>query len=300
VTAELFQQIEQQGGVADLSTRCRFKLSGADRVRYLNGQVTNDVRRANSTSALRALVTDVKARIIADIFIHATDDALYFDAEGEAQEMLFARLERYIIADDAVLEDVTAQWQQWHVFGPAAERHRGSPAALDCTRLAMPGVDLWIPVGEAAPVFEATTVSTDDFETLRIVHGVPRYPNELNQDAFPAEAGLEESAVSFTKGCYIGQEIISRIKTTGKMPRTLVSWTAEDDASPTLGMELALPESPEKTIGIITSVAVHPVSGRSSGLAFIRLGSAEVDSRLLARGEPPTLAATVKLSGTAS
>lgn len=285
--------------MVNLSTRCRFKLSGADRVRYLNGQVTNDVRRADSTSALHALVTDVKARIIADIYVHALGDALYFDAEGSVRELLAARLERYIIADDAVLEDVTDEWRQWHVFGQGAEKFQRSDEALACARLGEPGVDLWYAPNTVPVVDDCAELSAEDYETLRVLRGIPRYPNELNQEAFPAEAGLEDTAVSFTKGCYIGQEIISRIKTTGKMPRVMVPWQAEDGAEVQAGMELALPETAEKAIGIVTSVVRHPVSRVWAGLAYLRQGAAALDSRLLARGEPPTLAATVKLSGTA-
>jgi len=299
VTADLFQQIEREGAVLDLSSRCRFKLSGADRVRYLNGQVTNDVRLASATSALHALVTDVKARTFADVYIHGREDALYLDAEGSLRETLAARLERYIIADDAVLEDVTDHWRQWHVFGPAAERYREEEGALTCSRLGEPGIDFWLPDGAEFPVESPVKDSEDVFETLRILRGIPRYPNELNPDTFPAEAGLEDTAVSFTKGCYIGQEVISRIRTTGKMPRTLVRWTAKEGGNPQPGMTLALPEMPEKTIGVITSAVIHPVAGILEGLAFIRQGSAEVDSRLLAHGEPPTVAAIVQLSATA-
>ncbi len=300
MTETLFQQIERDGAVLNLSSRCRFKLSGADRLRYLNGQVTNDVRLARADAALYALVTDVKAHIIADIHIHATEDALWLDAEGSLRETLAARLERYIIADDALLEDVTDHFQLWHSFGPAATSLTHAGRALSSSRLRVPGVDLWLPAASQLPVETAPGESENIFETLRILRGIPRYPAELNDSTFPSEAGLESIAVSFTKGCYIGQEVISRIRTTGKMPRSLVLWTAEAGSSPRPGMTLAPPEAPEKPIGIITSAAVHPVTGHTSGLAFIRQGSAQVDSRLLAGSEPPTLAATVKLSGIAS
>lgn len=301
MTAELLHRIQAEGAAVCLSSRCRFQLTGTDRVRYLNGQVTNDVRGVTSGKALYAIVTDVKAHVVADIFIHASEDGtvLLLDAEGSLREALAARLERYIIADDVVLEDVTEDWQQWHIFGPAAEGFRGSPGAIECIRLKEPGLDLWLSRDAAAPAFAAPQMNADDFETLRILRGVPRHPNELNAEAFPAEAHLEETAVSFTKGCYIGQEVVSRIRTTGKMPRTLVRWTAKagDQALP--GMSLYLLEKPDKTLGVITSAVTDPETGLSVGLAYVRQGAAEADSSLLARDEPPTIAATVKLSGPA-
>lgn len=301
MTSDLLQRIETEGAAINLASRARFQLTGTDRVRYLNGQVTNDVRQTDARRALYAVVTDVKAHIVADIFIHVSADgsALLIDAEGELRDMLAARLERYIIADDVVLDDVTEAWQQWHFIGPAAEALRNETGAIECRRLGEHGVDLWLPTGAVAPTFTAPELTAADFETLRVLRGIPRCPNELNGEAFPAEAHLEESAISFTKGCYIGQEIISRIRTTGKMPRTLVRWMAEPGEAVRPGMTLATPGNPDKTIGIITSAAVQPVTSLAVGLAYVRQGAVEPDSRLLARGEPPTLAATVKLSGPA-
>jgi tRNA-modifying protein YgfZ len=286
--------------VVDLSARCRFRLSGADRVRYLNGQVTNDVRHADSASAMHALVTDIKAHIVTDIYLHAREDALYFDAEESVREVLAARLERYIIADDAVLEDVTEQWQLWHHFGPAASAMRSDPGALTSTRFGEAGIDLWMPALAEMPSAEAPLLTPGEAEALRILRAIPRHPQELNQDTFPAEVGLDHTAVSFTKGCYIGQEVISRMKTTGKMPRQMVQWQSEMGDSISSGMVLSQPESPEKLVGVITSVVTHPESGVQVGLGFVRQSMALVDSRLLARSEPPTLAAIVKLTGPAT
>jgi folate-binding protein YgfZ len=269
MTPELFQQLEAHGGIVDLSSRAKFRLSGGDRVRYLNGQVTNDVRTASAERTLYACVTDLKGKIVGDIHVHAGTDCLLLDAEPDLREVLGPRLERYIIADDAELTDITDEWQLWHVFGEAAANLDAAGATLvKADRLGREGLDLWLPASSSKPQASSPILSAEDFETYRILRGIPRYPNELNADTFPPEAGLDACAMSYTKGCYIGQEILSRIRTTGKMPRTLIRWTAEGAVKQ--GDEVLLGD---KVIGTIASVATHPITQLTTGLAYVRQGT---------------------------
>lgn len=312
MTAERFQEIERNGGCVDLSARAKFRLTGGDRVRYLNGQVTNDVRTANASSALYACVTDVKGRIVGDVFIHAAPrgDALLFDAEESLREVLGPRLERYIIADDAELTDVTDEWHLWHVFGAGSrEREAASklPADAHClkaNRLGTYGVDIWIPAEASASMLAApcslTQLSADEFETLRIVSSVPRHPQELNIETFPPEAGLDDSAMSYTKGCYIGQEVLSRIRTTGKMPRHLVRWESlAGGECITAGAVVCAPSQDggePREAGKITSAAWHPLFERQVGLAYLKQAFAGVDSELLVSSDTPSIDSKIKIS----
>jgi len=310
MTPEQYQRLESQGGVADLSSRAKFALSGADRVRYLNGQVTNEVRNASAQATIYACVTNAKGRIEGDVFIHATGDLLFLDAEEGLREHLGARLERYIVADDVELRDVTEDWRLWHFFGAAAEVAKklqlpeGS-VRLDATRLGMPGVDVWLPsTSDADPNIPADipSVNAEDWETLRILKAVPRWPNEISNEAFPQEAGLEGRAMSFTKGCYIGQEILSRIKLTGKMPRRLVTFqlgeVPDDAPAPELWTLFDGSQEPPKAVGNVTSITRHPVLDRPVGLAYVRAGLEAGDSLLLGSEEPPRIFAKVDISPT--
>jgi len=278
MTTELFQQITTHGAAVNLSSRAKFRLTGADRTRYLNGQATNDMRRAKPDATLYACVTDVKGRIAADIFVHPQADSLLLDAEPDLREPLGMRLERYIIADDVELTDVTDEWQLWHVWSDA-----GTPACKESvlhgqelplhtllsTRFGTPGFDLWLPLSAPSPKFDSLPLLTDaDLETWRILQNTPRWPHELNAETFPPEAGLESKAMDFTKGCYIGQEVLSRIKTTGKMPREMIAF--ESDTAVNAGDELWH----EKLVGKITSVTQLPTTGLTIGLAMIRQGTA--------------------------
>lgn len=277
MTTDLFQQITAHGAAVNLSSRSKFRLTGNDRVRYLNGQVTNDMRRTKTDETLYACVTDAKGRIVGDVFIHAMENALLLDAEPGLRETLGMRLERYIVADDVELTDVTEGWQLWHVFGGAGTpaRNESVLCAQECphhvlrsNRFSIAGTDLWLPADAAPLTFDSLPIlSGTDLETWRILQKVPRWPSELNAETFPPEAGLETRAMDFTKGCYIGQEILSRIKTTGKMPRELVAFESETPVN--AGDEILA----DKPVGTVTSVATHPETGKIAGLAMVRQGT---------------------------
>jgi folate-binding protein YgfZ len=269
MTAETFQDIAQNGAAVNLSARAKFRLTGNDRIRYLNGQVTNDVRRASAQSTLYACVTDAKGRIAGDVFIHATEDALLLDAEPGLRESLGLRLERYIVADDAELTDVSDEWQLWHVWGA------NIPQGIPSTRFGREGVDVWQPVGTT---FEpgCQILTDEDLETWRILQKVPRWPHELNAETFPPEAGLEARAMDFFKGCYIGQEVLSRIKTTGKMPREMIAWEMQKEGfSAQIGDEIrgVPPSGNVVTIGVVTSVSVGPQHNKTCGLGYVKQGA---------------------------
>jgi folate-binding protein YgfZ len=315
MTAETFHLIEKLGGTVDLNDRAKFVLSGADRVRYLNGQVTNDVRKASSIEAVYACVTNLKGKIESDIYIHSVggdDGLLFIDAPTDLREALAARLEKYIIADDVQLEDVTDEWALCHVFGAAADESSaqnlaqagsGQARVLRSNRFAAAGFDIWIKAENLTIRTRAgVEMGTADAETWRICHGVPSWPHELNPSAFPQEAGLESRAMDFAKGCYIGQEILSRIKMTGKMPRKLVRWQ-QPVGAPQLGsiapgqvLFAPLEGGEMKEVGAVTSSCLHPVLDRWVGLAYVRQGVETMHSLLLANEETPRIFAEFEIT----
>lgn len=287
---QTLQRLITEGGHVRLSGRACFRLVGSDRVRYLNGQVTNDVRQVNEQRSVYACVTDIKGHVVGDVFVHAAAEALWLDAEPGLRDVLAPRLERYIIADDAELSDVTDDWQVWHVFGPAAGAvARAAGRLVGADRLGVPGVDVWLSASESAPVLAGLPLTLKDFEALRIQCGIPRWPQELNASTFPPEAGLDARAMSYTKGCYIGQEILSRIRTTGKMPRTLLLW--ESDLPVQAGDEVF---SEARVVGEVTSVTSPPSGAGSCGLAFVKQGCNRPDSILLAGRGAPSIALRVR------
>ncbi|WP_256199491.1 YgfZ/GcvT domain-containing protein [Verrucomicrobium spinosum] len=297
--------MSQQGGYVNLSARSKWLLRGADRVRYLNGQVTNNVRAATETRSVYACVTNLKGRVEGDIFIHASaigdDPVLVVDAEPGLREPLSLRLERYIIADDVELLDVTEEWQLWHAFGEEATQYHEmalpeSAHRAAAWRFGLEGVDLWWPVAAGDPPLAEgmrPPLTSEELETWRICAGVPRWPNELNPEAFPPEAGLQERGMDYAKGCYIGQEILSRIKTTGKMPQSLVRLQGNGDAAALFPAGALLFHQKEDGIltkvGHVTSATLHPGHGLPVGLGYVKQAFASAHSLLLAFEEPPRI-----------
>lgn len=267
-----------EGGWADLSGRLQLKLTGADRVRYLNGQVTANVQRLEPGNALAACVTTAKGRLCGDVFIHATADALWIDAEASLRETLPARLERYIIADDAVLSDVCGEVGLLHLMGPAAARSIAPGAALAvarANRFGEPGLDVLLAAGALAAfraelAAELPGLDAAFLEGLRVAAGIPRWGFELDEHTLPPEAGLERTHIDYHKGCYIGQEVISRLKSIGHVNRRLVLLTAEGRAPLEPGLALHPAEPGAAAAGAVTSAAWSFALDRPIGLGYLK------------------------------
>ena len=210
----------------DLAGRTVLRLEGGDRQRYLNGQVSNDVNKLDGGNAIAACVTTLKGKLDALVVITEHEGAYLIDSERELREPLLARLDKYIIADDCELGDVSDDWHLVHVLG---EWQSAAGITRRCQRFGTPGTDLWIPVGEPVPD-GLELLSADEAEALRIAKAVPKWGVELTPDTLPAEAGLDANAIDFHKGCYIGQEVISRIKSVGRVNRKLVQLQAAAEA----------------------------------------------------------------------
>lgn len=249
-----------QPWVIDLSDRAKLRLTGADRVRFLNGQVSNDVRRATGADAVYACVMTIKGKMCGDAFIHGEPDSLLLDAPAELRDSLAARLERYIIADDVTLEDVTDDYTLRHVVG-------GGAGGVRSVRLGPSGADHWSEIGAPLPVGNLLNVA--QAETLRVLAGVPKWGAELGEDTLPAEADLEGRAVDFAKGCYIGQEVVSRIKSVGHVNWNLRGFRAVTGA---LHPADSLTAADGKVIGHITSVARSLDESCDLALGYVRRG----------------------------
>ncbi len=288
----------------DLSARTKLRLTGADRVRFLNGQVSNDVRLATADASVYTCVMTIKGKMCADAFVHAREDALWLDAEPSVRESLPPRLERYIIADDVLLEDASEElgllhWLPEGDLASALETARGVAGgwALRTTRFGRPGIDFFADADGIASLaqrlgVEALAPDCAAVETLRIQAGVPRWGAELDESTMPAEAGIEERAVSYSKGCYLGQEIVSRVRSVGHVNRHLLGLRAKGVLCAGDSLFAA-----EREAGRITSAAPDPAdpAGGSIALAFVRRGWDVPGTELSVRPAAPgdTLLATV-------
>ncbi|HEY5892438.1 MAG TPA: hypothetical protein VIT91_04335 [Chthoniobacterales bacterium] len=196
----------------DLSNRSVLIFRGADRVRYLNGQLSNDVRKLQPDKALHACVMNAKGKMNADVWLALDGDTIRVDGPPQLSEELVARFERYIVADDVEIENVTGKSLLFHIIGASVE---GTKSA----RFGTAGVDIF-----ERPNFPILTSA--QAESFRIEQGIPAWGTELTEDTLPPEAGLDADSIDYHKGCYIGQEVISRIKSVGRVNRHLVRISA--------------------------------------------------------------------------
>ncbi|HEY5704791.1 MAG TPA: glycine cleavage T C-terminal barrel domain-containing protein [Terrimicrobiaceae bacterium] len=257
-------KLRGEGGFYFLEPRTRIRVTGADRLRYLNGQLSNDVRRLKPGEAIAALILTAKGKLCADVFLWIDDDAFVVEADASLEESLPARLERYAVSDDVAFELMPRDPLRWHVFGSLSAGADG----VRIRRLGVEGVDL-----PTAPK-NLTEAAGDEIELLRIERGIPRWGNELSEDTLPQEAGLDQFAVDFRKGCYVGQEVVSRIHSVGRVNRRLYGFVGDFD--PLRGSTATLAASGGQKVGRLTSAAYHPELQKTIALGYVQTQNAEV------------------------
>ena len=277
----------EDGALLDLSMRAKFRISGADRFRFLNGQITNDLRKASTSAAIEACVLSAKGKTNAHLFVSEFDAGFRLDAESELRETLAARLDRYIVADDVQLEDVTEQFALFHLIAETPPTLPNEWRAIRASRLGRPGWDVWIDMAERDTAFEKLSalfplLKEADAETFRIEMGIARWGRELTEDIIPIEANLEARTIDYEKGCYIGQEIISRMKMSGQTNKRLCGILSLTQEPLAVGMRLFLPGE-EKDVGWITSATRSERLQKEIALGFVKRGANTIGARLEAR-----------------
>src|SRR6266498_1292273 len=267
----------------DLSERAKFRITGTDRLRFLNGQITNDLRKASETSAIEACILNAKGKTDAHIFVSASGESFLVDAAADLRETLKARLERYMIADDVQIEDVTDQFSLFHVLSqqsPALESGR----IVSVRRFADPGWDISVDAAQHGALLQElslrwTLCDSDAAEVMRIEQGIPRWGRELTEEIIPIEANLEQRTIDYQKGCYIGQEVISRMKISGQTNKRLCGLISMDNIPLQAGMKLVPPSTPGgKEVGWITSAARS--ERKEIAIGYVKRGFNNVGTKL--------------------
>ena len=272
------RQPSQTGQVAflDLSERAKFQITGTDRVRFLNGQITNDLCKATENVAIEACVLNAKGKMNAHLFVSALAECFSVDAEQELRETLRTRLERYVIADDVQIEDVTDQFSLFHVLSeesPTLEHGR----IVSVRRFAEQGCDVWSDAARHDAVWQQLSsafafLDSTAAEVLRIEQGIPRWGRELTEQIIPIEANLEQRTIDYEKGCYIGQEVISRMKMSGQTNKRLCGVVSLDDVPLLQPMKLAAHSPAEREVGWITSATRSERTGKQIALGYLKRG----------------------------
>ena len=269
-----------------LTPRALWKLTGPDAERYLNGQVTNDVTHLANGGALYAAVCTAKGRMDGDVTIAKHGDEFHLDADLVLRESLGARLDKFLIADDAAFEDISDAWNICHVLGAKAPPTPAGGFVIEYARFGLPGHDVWTP-GPTEPAPDPV-VEADIIETLRLEHGIPRWGAELTTNTLPPEAGPHMiAAISYTKGCYVGQETIARLKSVGHVNRTLVFLKSNSAKYPAAGAKL-LRDAHE--VGAVTSSGYSPRLEKGVALAYVQRQHASEGTEVKTEGQVLTVA----------
>jgi tRNA-modifying protein YgfZ len=246
-----YKAVTAGSGVVRRVDRGVLAVTGSDRAAWLQGLLTNDVTALRDGESQYAAYLTPQGRMISDMHVFARGDRLLLDVPLPLAAPLRDRLDGLIFSEDAQVSDESAQLFVWTVI----DKHRFIEV-----------------VGAALPEAYAslTEITMDTFEVIRVERGVPKFLADMTEDTIPLEAGIEERAISFSKGCYVGQEVIVRVthRGGGRVAKKLVRWIADAGAD-----IVPLPESRifsfDKDIGRVTSAVFSPNIDRVVGLGYV-------------------------------
>ena len=251
-------RFRSEGGFFFLGPCTRVRVTGADRLRYLNGQLSNDLSRLRPGEAIPALILTAKGKLCADVFVWMDADSMIVEGDESLEEALPARLERYAVSDDVAFEVMPQELQRCHVFGKSPLGEEG----VRVNRMGVNGLDL------LKPPVDLPEASSEEIELLRIERGIPSWGKELSEETLPQEAGLDKTSVDFKKGCYVGQEVVSRIHSVGRVNRRLCGFVGDFD--PLMVGTATLLEPAGRKAGRLTSAAAHPELRKTVCLGYIQ------------------------------
>ncbi|HWK12550.1 MAG TPA: glycine cleavage T C-terminal barrel domain-containing protein [Vicinamibacterales bacterium] len=254
----------------------RLLVTGADRRTYLQGLLTNDIAALTPGTGCYAAMLNAQGRMMSDMYVDELGDAVLLRVPIALTTHVRDHLERFVFSEDVQVADVTAQQVQLGLYGPraadtAAAVGRARRLAIDD----LEGQSLLVADGEMDAVAAellaagAAAATLDDFEIARIEAGRPRFGVDMDTDTIPLEAGIEDRAISRTKGCYVGQEVIIRVldRGHGRVAKRLVP--LEFDAGAPVPVHGAVVRSGDRDVGRVTSAAFSPRLDRVVALAYL-------------------------------
>ena len=301
VSADAYDAARHRSAFLDRSDRGRVVVSGADRRSYLQGLFTNDIASLAAGAGCYAAYLTAHGRMIADVYVYELGDVILLSMVGDVKDTVVAKLDQFIFGEDVQLGDVTSAFAQIAVVGPQASsavEHVlggvGAPAldalpehgnvraqfaggAAIVTRVTdtgEAGFDLYVEATHAADLSSAlsrTGVARLDgptAEAIRIEGGVALFHRDMDEETIPLEAGIEPRAISFTKGCYVGQEVIIRVlhRGHGRVARKLVGIVFGGGEVPASGATI---RAGDREIGRVTSVTMSPALEKPIALGYV-------------------------------
>ena len=314
-----YRAVRSGAGLVDLSFRGMLRLTGGERLRWLNGQISNDVKSLRDGEGKLAAVLTVKGRLLAELAVYGLADAVLIDLQRDRAEPVRGALDRHIIADDVRVEDVSDRFARLMVVGPAAARivaaaveedvaalapwcHREKPIGDAPVRIAasrwlrLPAFELMVPIEAAEPLWTAFARHHPDrlrpvgmmaLEWLRVEAGWPWFGIDYDEEHLLMEV-LTPDHVSLTKGCYIGQEVVIRIAHQGHLNKRLCGLAVAGDTIPQPGASIFMGA---RTVGRLTSAVRSPALDRVIAMGILRQECWEPGTPLRINAVPDALVA---------
>jgi folate-binding protein YgfZ len=287
-------------GIYDLGFRARIALTGGDRVRWMNGMVTNNVRDLPAGRGIYAFLLNPQGRILGDMHVYNTGETLMVETDRSQVEKIIATFDHFIIMDDVEIKNLSDEQTALGLAGPKARELLNAAGIIlpemqplqvitpqckcdcgcvECTVIRgedpqYESYEIWLAPKDVYQTWRAllaagaTPVGTEALEMQRVSAGIPLYGADIRERDLPQETE-QMRALNFNKGCYVGQEIVERIRSRGNVHRKFTGFLAEGAASIAAGAKIV---SGEKEVGEVTSVAVlsSPSGGRTVALGYIR------------------------------
>jgi aminomethyltransferase len=296
-------------GIFEFPQRGLIEVSGGEAVQFLNGMLTNDIAKLPENSWMLAAFPNVQGRLLAFVRVLRIGDRFIFDTEAATREKVFNNLFRFTFAGDFKVRDLSEEMNLLSLQGRRAAEilekskvqspkskvevveaeYKGEKAfIIQAAHAAENGFDLFAPaelIRDLSNEFEnagAVKISDETHEVLRVEAGIPLYAVDMDETTVVLETGLDE-AVSFTKGCYVGQEVIIRIHHRGHVAKKLAGLIFDESKEIPTGAELKTPEG--KNAGRVTSVAFSPALNKQIALAYVRYDFLQPETELLVNDE---------------
>jgi folate-binding protein YgfZ len=300
ISRQAYQAAHTGAAFTDRADRAWIVLSGKDRASYLHGLFTNDIASLAAGAGCYTAYLTPQGRMIADLWVYELGDVLLLSTAADLKDTILAKLDQFIFTEDVQLGDVSATFHAAGLAGPHAAQLAAQALQIDRARLeALPlhgnlratfqgepaivlrtsdlgedGYDVLVDAAHSE-AFDAAlradgAVSLDPatLETLRVEAGIPKFHLDMTEETIPLEAGIEARAISMTKGCYVGQEVIIRVlhRGHGRVAKRLVGLVLSEDAQPSRGQSI---HADDRSIGSLTSVAWSPALKRPIALGYV-------------------------------
>jgi tRNA-modifying protein YgfZ len=307
--ADQYQTLTRAWGLIDVSNRTRIQLTGKDRIRFLNGFCTNDLQRLGPGQGCETFLTNVKGKTIGHGCVFSCPESLVLETVPGQADTLVAHLDRYLIREDVRINDRSRDWGELLVAGPQAgvsvSRWLDAPSSApgsdqtcvfmhplpwqgeDACLVFMPRADLGRRIAELTA--QGAVVCGDQvLEILRIEAGWPQFGQDITPANLPQEVNRDATAISFTKGCYLGQETVARLDALGHVNRLLIPVRWQGSTVPAAGESL---EADGQPVGTVTSAVWSPRWNAPLGFAYVRTPHHRAETTLRSTAGPATVIA---------